>query len=203
MSPKEFQIIMDTTKKEIRAIRAVESQLGWDMLREDKHDKMSAEMQALEDIRAWRQEQSEGMKALVAEKKLQAQFVELGESKAYQEFKRASKLNAQEEERLQHHEAYLQDLENAVWRRDVALAAHANEKEVLVERHENVMDARLIKTNSKLQEKQDEAAKRSSEQELEMALLIKDIQQERLQAIENLAYSRACYKNPRPSTARH
>merc|ERR1712130_293435 len=137
----------------------------------------------------------------IAEKDREAKLVDLGESKAYQEFKRACKLSAQEEQRLHQHGAYLQDLENAAWRRDLAVAASANEQEILVDRHENVMEARLIKSNLDMQKKQDETAKRSLEQQLEMATLIKDLQQERLQAIENLAYTRTCHKNPRPSTA--
>jgi len=203
MSQKDFQLMVDTTKKAIRDIRAADSQLRWDMLREDKHDKMSTERQVLDEIRDWRRDQSEGIKMLTAEKERQAKLIDLGESKAYQEFKRACKLDAQEDERMYQHEAYLQDLENASWRADLVLVARENEKEVLVDRHENVMEARIIKSNLDMQEKQDEAANRSLEQQLEMAKLIKDLQQERLQATENLVFTRTCCKNPRHPRVQH
>lgn len=195
--------MVDTTKKEIREIRAADAQMRWDMLREDKQDMMSAEKKALDEIQEWRQEQSEGIKALVAENERRTKIIELGESKAYQEFKRECKLNSQDDEIQHNRAAYLQDLENAAWCADLTRAANDREKDVLADHRESEVETRLIQSNLILQEKQDEAANRAFEQNLEMAKLMKELQQERFQAVENLAYTRAAYKNPRSSTARH
>merc|ERR1711972_768438 len=104
--------------------------MGWEMLREDKQDMISAEKHASDEIREWRQEQTEGMKALITEKEQRMKIEELVESKAYQDFKRECKQGAQEDERQQHSETYLQSLENAAWLADRSHAGIQEEKEL-------------------------------------------------------------------------
>jgi hypothetical protein len=197
-SPTKVQSNIEQMRKEIREIRGVETQVRWQMQREDKHNIYAAEREASDEIREWRQDQSEGIKAFVAEKERLRRVIELEESKGFHEFKRERKQLNKEEEIEYNREAYSHDLENAAWRKDLAQAAYARDKELLLDRREDVNENRVIHSNLILQEKQNEGLERSFEQNLEMEKLVKDLQRERFQALENLAYARTCSRLHRP-----
>merc|ERR1712151_618031 len=194
---------MGETKKEVREIRSIESQMKWNMQREERKEKILEEKEAIDEIRDWRWKQTDEMKAYVEEKEAELRLMDLQESKSFQEFKREVKVVEKQEEQRYIHEEYIKDTENAAWRAELAKAAVESDKVLTYERHENLKEIREIKTVQKIQEKADEDETRAIEQTLDLANQARLLQQERDQLLQNLEFARACQRNPpRTSAAR-
>lgn len=189
--------MLDETKREVREIKAIESQLKWNMQREEKKEKSADEKAGVEELRDWRWRQNDEMKAYRNAKAQACKVAELKESKSFQEFKREVKDRHKADERRQIEEMYLQDLENSQWRADLVRVAHEKEKELVAERVEDFLENREIRTNRKLQERLEADENRALEQTLEMQQLVREIQSERDQHLRNLEHSRAaCHRSP-------
>jgi len=196
-SLQEFRRMLEETKREVRDIKAIESQLKWNMQREEKKEKSLDEKAAVEEIRDWRWRQSDEMKAYRTAKAQAFKATELKESRSFQEFKREVKERDRLDERRQVEEIYLQDRENAQWRAELAKVAHEKEKEICVERVEDYLEHRDIRNNQKLQERLEADENRALEQTLEMHAIAREIQMEKEQLLRNLEHSRAaCQRSP-------
>eukprot|EP00929_Paragymnodinium_shiwhaense_P070987 TRINITY_DN36064_c0_g1_i1.p1 TRINITY_DN36064_c0_g1~~TRINITY_DN36064_c0_g1_i1.p1 ORF type:complete len:849 (-),score=161.20 TRINITY_DN36064_c0_g1_i1:79-2625(-) len=201
-SVEEFRKMLEETKKEVREIRAMESQMKWNIMREEKADKVLEKREAEDEIRDWRWQQRVEMKTLIEEKAAQQQRVDLQESKSFQEFKREAKVEAAQEEKRIIQEEYVQDTENATWRAEIARASLEREKEVVVERQEQIVENRNIREAVKQEEKVQVENERALEQQLEMQRLAKELERERAQLMQSLEYTRSCHqRNTRSSAA--
>lgn len=188
--------MLEDTKREVREIRAVEAQMRWNMRREEKKEKIMEEKEEIEEIRDWRWKQSAEMKAYVEEKANETKAVELEESKNFQEFKREAKAQGREENLRHITEEYLQDVEAAEWRKEIAQAAMERERELLADRVDHVAEHREIKHVQRQQEKAAVEEERAIEQSLEMAELAKQLAREKEQLLQSLEYQRACQRLP-------
>lgn len=187
---------LEETRKEVREIRAIESKMRWDMQREEKLDVMLEQKANEDEVRDWRWQQSDEMKAYIAEKEAATRATELQESKTYQEFKREHKLTEKEREQQYIHEMYLQDVENASWRAELSKAMYEKEKEIVADRLSDVQHLRDYKADHKLMEKAQEEEERAIEQNLEMASLAQQLAKEKEELLQSLQYARQCTKKP-------
>lgn len=195
----EFRKMLEETKREVREIKAIESQLRWNMNREERKGRLSEAKATVDEIRDWRWKQSEEMKAYKAAKAKENKITELRESKSFQEFKREAKVNDKEEEKRQIREEYLQDREHAQWRAELAKAVHEREKETVTNRIEDYLELRDIRNFQKEQEKVEADENRAFEQSLEMAAIAREIEKEREQLLQTLELSRAAQRAPHRS----
>merc|ERR1719446_733861 len=79
---------LDQRKKEVQQIRALESQLRWDLQREERRQTKEEKLEEARQIMEWREAQVVGMKEYVEEKTREQRVKDLMESKEFQEFKR-------------------------------------------------------------------------------------------------------------------
>jgi len=190
----EFQKALKETEKEIRELRALESQMRWNMAREEVKDKVQEKAAAEEEIRDWRRKQIEQTKEYEAEKAQQARVEELVDSKDFQEFKREAKLVGKDEELRAIQEEYQRNIENAQFRAEAAREIYEKDKEVVTVHAEDVQHLREYKKEQKVQEKVKEEEGRVLEQSLEMANVAKELAREKEKLLQSLEYVRSCQK---------
>jgi len=193
---QQFRKMLEEKKKEVREIRAIESKMKWNMQREERKDTVHQAKAVEEDIRDWRWHQSDEMKAYVEEKALQTKLGDLQESKEFQEFKREIKALEKEEDQQYITEMYLQDVENASWRTELAHIVGQRDKEIIADRREDVQHFKDFKLDQRLQEKVEEEEHRAIEQSLEMANLTRQLEKEKEQLLQSLQFTRQCNKKP-------
>jgi len=170
--------------------------MKWNMQREERKDTVHQAKAVEEDIRDWRWHQSDEMKAYVEEKALQTKLGDLQESKEFQEFKREIKALEKEEDQQYITEMYLQDVENASWRTELAHIVGQRDKEIIADRREDVQHFKDFKLDQRLQEKVEEEEHRAIEQSLEMANLTRQLEKEKEQLLQSLQFTRQCNKKP-------
>jgi len=188
--------MLEETKREVREIKAIESQLKWNMQREEKKERLVQAKETVEEIRDWRWKQSEDMKAHKAAKARENKATELKESKSFQEFKRETKAIAKEVFKQQITEEYLQDRENAQWRAELVKMVHEREKELVNARVEDYLEHREIRNWQKQQEKIEADENRAIEETLEMQAIAREIAKEKEQLLDSLEHSRAAQRAP-------
>lgn len=192
--------MLEETKREVREIKAIESQLKWNMQREEKKERIVETKATVDEIRDWRWKQNEEMKAIKAAKAQMTKSMELKESKAFQEFKREVKVSTKDEARKQITEEYLKDRQDAQWRSDVSKLVFERERELIAERGDSYLEIRELRQVQKVQERVQEDENRAIEQSLEMAAIAKEIAKEKEQLLQSLEFSRAAQSAPHRST---
>jgi len=190
----EWRKMLEETKREVREIKAIESNLKWNMTREDKKERHIDTKASVEEERDWRWRQSEEMKAYKASKSLETKKVELKESKSFQEFKKETKGKTKEEERKQATDDYLKDREHAQWRAELQKAAQEREKEVTHGHHDDLLEIREIRNLQKEQDRMETDETRAIEQTLEMAAIAREIAKEKEELLQTLEISRAAVR---------
>lgn len=193
-SVPEFHRALKETEKEIRELRALESQMRWNMAREEVREKVNEKTAAEEEIRDWRREQIEKMKEYDAEKAQQAKVEELVDSKDFQEFKREVKLVTKEEDLRIIQEEYQKNIEHAQFRAEAAKEVYEKDKEVVTVHAEDMLHLREFKKEQKQQEKAKEEETRVIEQSLEMANMARELAREKEKLLQSLEYVRSCQK---------
>lgn len=186
--------MLEETKKEVREIKAIESQLKWNMSKEEKKERQLEAKASVEEERDWRWRKSDEMKALAAEKAQEAKLTELKESKAFQEFKRETKKVEKVEVKKQIQQEYIQDRENAQWRAELVKEDHERSKLLVTNRVENYLEFREIRNLQKEQERIEADENRAIEQTLEMAAIAQEIAKEKEDLLRELEYSRAAQR---------
>lgn len=186
--------MLDDTKKEVREIKALEAQMRWNMAREEQKDTQSEEKEKENEIRDWRWRESDEMKQLVAEKAQAIKVVDLEESKDFQEFKRETKAVVKDAEQQMITEEYLQDIENASWRADIARVEMERERELVIEKVDGVKELQEIKKQEKIIVKIQEEDERQFEQNMEMERMAKELAREREQLLQSLQLTRSAQR---------
>jgi len=193
-SIKEWKRMLEETKREVRTIKAEESQLKWKMTREDKKERFVDAKKSVEEVRDWRFKQREEMKALEAEIEIERKANELKESFAFQKFKRDNKTETGKEERKQITEELEKDTENAQWRAELLKAVHLREKELTKDAKKDFEDIRDIRNLQKEQDRVETNENRAIEQTLEMAAIAREIAKEKEELLQTLELSRLADK---------
>lgn len=188
--------MLEETKKEVREIRSIEAQMKWNMAREEQKNKAEEEKDTEEEIRDWRWRQSDEMREFVDEQAKVAKVVGLEESKDFQEFKREIKTQVKIEEQQYISEAYEQDVENAAWRAEFAQVVVEQDKEVILDRSEDIQHIKEARIQQKLREKAEAGDARAVEESNEMANLARQLAKEKEQLLESLELTRVAQRVP-------
>jgi len=188
--------MLEETKKEVREIKAIESQMRWNLQREEKKQRVEEEKEEVQEIRDWRWRENDQMKAFVAEKAQEVRVQELAAAKQFQEFKREAKAVVKEEEQKVITEEYLKDLEISQWRAEQARIAREQQKEEVIGRIEGHLELKDIKQQKKNEEKMEDYENRVFEQNLEMANLQREIQREKEAMLQSLELTRQAQRVP-------
>jgi len=193
---QEWRKLLEDQKREIRDMRAVESQILWNLQREDKQERVLEEKALDNEIRDWRWKESDEMKAFVAEKEQARKILELQESKEFQEFKRQFKAKLKEEDQEFIARMYLEGQENAAWRAEMHAMLRDGDKELLSNRIDDIQHLRDLRTTQRLQEKVEAEQERQWGQQMEMAHLAQQLAREKEQLMESLQYARQRQRVP-------
>merc|ERR1712151_1256333 len=183
-------------KKEVQQIRALESQLMWDMDREERKQTEAEKREEAREIMEWRESQAVGMKEYVEQKTKEERIQELMESKDFQEFKREWKEAKRKDDLEWIKERLEQGMDQAAWNAELQRAAMAERQEEVVDRLEECQDMRDIKANEEMQKKVQIEQDRSHEAHLEMAHKVNQISAEKAELLKNLEMLRSRQKVP-------
>lgn len=189
-SLQEWRKMLEDTKREVREIKAIESNLKWNIAREEKKERLHEAKSIVSDERDFRWKQEDEMKAFRAAKGQEARKTDLKDSKAFQEFKREVKAKTCEEEKRQIREDYLRDTENAKGRAELANVLHEREKDLVNMRFDNLLENREITNLQKQHEKMEADENRVLEQTLEMQAMAMELAREKEELLRNIEHGR-------------
>lgn len=191
-SVEELKGLLEQTKSEVRKIKAVEAQMRWQMAREEKKETVLAEEATNTEIRDWRWQQSDEMKAFIAEKTAAIRAVELQESKEHQEFKRDFRQQQKVEDLQYVQEVLATDMQHATWRAELARRINDREKELVAIRLEGLQELKEVKSAQRLREAEEQQEERVLEQTLVMNGLARQLAQEKEELLRTIDYHRRC-----------
>jgi len=189
---EEYRNAVDSAEREIREIKAVESELKWNMAREDKRLSRSIKAAAESEIRSWRAKQSEAMKACVVEK-VQRNKLQAHEDAADRlGIRRQQRARAKESDRSFERERQAWDKENAQWQTEMAAEVVRCDREVAGRQRQEVFSRREARLSHKQQAKAEEQQDRVFERGLEMSHKLRELSRRKEAALDSLASTRAC-----------
>mmetsp|Transcript_57490 Transcript_57490/g.133988 ORF Transcript_57490/g.133988 Transcript_57490/m.133988 type:complete len:450 (+) Transcript_57490:51-1400(+) len=110
---EDHRLRVDQIKRETRQLKAQESELKWNMRREEDKQRRVEKKQDEQETMAWRQQQKMKMLARQAQLRKAEKKVVLEDSKSFQEHKRAQKQAAKDEELQNIHQAYVETVANS------------------------------------------------------------------------------------------
>jgi len=192
---------LDKEKKEVRQIRSMESQVKWDMYREERCQTEEERREEARQIMEWRDREAKEMREYVEGKSREQRSLELMESKEYQEFKRAWKqaMRKQEIERIKVQLA--ENMDNAQWRVELQKAVEMDRQLALQENMEAQQELREIKEKERQREKVVQDEERVHGLALEYAHQAHQISTEKEALLRSLALLRERQKAPVAGTA--
>jgi len=193
---EEQQRQLEQTKKEVREITALKSQVMFEMAREEKREIAVAKKEADDEIMAWREEQAVGLREIAEEKERLKRVQDLAESKDFQSFKRERKQILKDEELVQIKEKYQNDLEFAHMQADMAKMGVVDRHALVIENLEEIQDLRALRTNEQLVEKAMVKQERVQEQRLNYSHQAKQLSTEKEELLQSLQLLRTRQKLP-------
>lgn len=191
-SMQEYQDVVLSAEREIKKIKAVESELKWDMVRQDKRQAHSREAATESEIRNYRWRQNEEMKALVAEKahktKLQSHTDEVDRNG----FKKENRARSREADNSFERERQAWNKENSQWQAELTNEVRSGDQEVAGRVRQDVRSRREVRRSLRQQSKTEEEKSRAFERGLEMAHKIRELSRQRESAMHSLQQTRSC-----------
>jgi len=187
---------LEQVRREAREIKSLESQLRWDMQREEKRKVKEDKKEAEKEIMEWREDEAVGMKEYVVEKAKEQKVQDLQESKNFQEFKREVKEIKHEEELQRIREQLGEDMENSQWHADLSKAIAAERQEVAIENLDKIQDLREIRLMDKMKEQAQLEEERAFEMEAAMALEVQQMCAEKEELLKSLQHLRVRQQAP-------
>eukprot|EP00933_Yihiella_yeosuensis_P065503 TRINITY_DN6935_c1_g1_i1.p1 TRINITY_DN6935_c1_g1~~TRINITY_DN6935_c1_g1_i1.p1 ORF type:complete len:257 (+),score=70.17 TRINITY_DN6935_c1_g1_i1:41-772(+) len=193
-SVEDLRKMIEETKAEVRAIKAVESKTKWDMKREERSHKVAEAAAETAEIRDWRWQQADEMKAMVEANTREQKVKETKEAKAYIDFKKEVKTRTREEELAYQQQVYAEHLEDSNWDKEKLRQDFLEEQALVKEKIENVQHLREERQIAYVREKQEQEQDRTLEQQLEYAKIARDLELEKARLLESLDFQRNCQK---------
>eukprot|EP00435_Cladocopium_sp_Y103_P035479 s57_g9.t1 len=185
-----IRIGLDKEKKEVRQMRGIESQLKWDMYREERSQTEEERREEARQIMAWRDREAKEMREYVEGKSRDQRALELMESKEYQEFKRAWKQAMRKEEIERIKVQLAENMDNAQWRVDLQKAVEMDRQLALQENMEAQQELRELKEKDRQREKVMQDEERARDLALEYAHQAHQISTEKEALLRSLALLR-------------
>lgn len=198
-SPEDYASMrtkLEQEKKEIKQMRALESQLKWNMDREERRQTAEERQEEARQIMEWREEQAKDMKEYVEEKAREQRIQDLLESKDYQHFKREWKQAVRLEE-IEHIKEQLEKgMDNAHWQIELQKALALDRQLALQEKFEASEELRELKEKERVREKASQENERAHELALDFAFQANQISAEKEELLRNLALMRQQQRQP-------
>jgi len=191
-----IRIGLDKEKKEVRQMKGIESQLKWDMYREERSQTEEERREEARQIMAWRDREAKEMREYVEGKSRDQRAIELMESKEYQEFKRAWKQAMRKEEIERIKVQLAENMDNAQWRVDLQKAVEIDRQLALQENMEAQQELRELKEKDRQREKVMQDEERARDLALEYAHQAQQISTEKEALLRSLALLRERQKAP-------
>jgi len=182
----DLQGALDESAKEVRELRSIESQLLWQMRREEKKEQMAQEQAAEAELLDWRWKQSIAMKTSAAEREEERKRSLLQNSKESVELKRERKAAQKARELEQARELYLKDRDHAALQALVEKRHQERNRDILAYRCQDVNEMREMKRSQRSLESLHEDNTRSHEQRLMMATMARELSREKERLLESL-----------------
>lgn len=193
---KELRSKLDQEKKEVRDIRALESQLRWNIQREEKRQTVEEAREEARQIMEWREEQAIGMREYEEEKSREQRIQELMESKDFQEFKREWRQAMKEKAMQDNREQLDEDMQFAEGQADLKRAVAAEDQVVCLDHAGEMQDLREIKVNERKREQVQVEQDRAHEQHLEITHKVNQISSEKEKLLRSLQLMQTRQKVP-------
>jgi len=187
---------LEQAKKEVQQIRSIESQLKWDLQREERRQTEEEKREEARQIMEWREAQVVGMKEYVEEKTREQRIQDLMESKEFQQFKREWKAATRQDEVERAKEQLAEDMEYSHWQAELQRAAMADRQLMNSERYDSYQDLREIKLNEQQREKVQVEEDRAHEVHLEVSHKVNQMAAEKEELLRSLQLLRARHKVP-------
>merc|ERR1712137_694629 len=194
LSTQEWLRMIEEAKKEVRGIRSKGAKMKIDLERDEKRKRTDTEKMREEDVRELRARDAEEMKQVMEERARKCQAAYLRESKEFQEFKRACKVRAKEEEIKTFEEEYAKDLDHSSWRICRVQALVEENKMLLMERANDVSEIKKIKEEQMFQYKMMAENNRHLANMSEMTRIEQELVKEKEMLLANLQFTAACRK---------
>ncbi|CAJ1377144.1 unnamed protein product [Effrenium voratum] len=181
------RIRLDREKKEVRQIKALESQIKWDMQREETRQTELERREEARQIMEWRDQEVREMREYVEGKSREQRALELLESKEYQQFKRDWKQAKRKEEIERIKVQLAEDQDNAKWRIELQRALEADRRLLLQEAAEAQEELKELKEKERQKEKFMQEEERAHDIALEYAHQAQQISSEKEALLRSLA----------------
>eukprot|EP00440_Ansanella_granifera_P029704 gb/GFBE01032265.1/.p1 GENE.gb/GFBE01032265.1/~~gb/GFBE01032265.1/.p1 ORF type:complete len:750 (+),score=126.72 gb/GFBE01032265.1/:1-2250(+) len=198
-TPEDFatmRVRLEQEKKEVKQIRALESQLKWGLEREEKRQTEEERREEARQIMEWRDSQAKDMKEYVEEKTREQRVQDLMESKQFQEFKREWKQAKRAEEIERIRVQLAEDMDNAHWQVQLQQALELDRQLALQERLEAAEELRELKEKERAREKEKQNEERAHDLALDYAHQAYQINAEKEELMRNLQLLRTRMKAP-------
>eukprot|EP00933_Yihiella_yeosuensis_P023308 TRINITY_DN18151_c2_g1_i1.p1 TRINITY_DN18151_c2_g1~~TRINITY_DN18151_c2_g1_i1.p1 ORF type:complete len:786 (+),score=181.57 TRINITY_DN18151_c2_g1_i1:67-2424(+) len=191
-----MRVKIEQEKKEVQQIKAIQSQLKWDIEREEKRQTAEERSEEARKIMEWREAQEKGMREYVEEKTREQRVQELLENKDFQVFKREWKQAMRNEEIERIKEQLAEDLDNAHWKVELQKAIAIDRQAQLQDRLDESEELRQIKQDERVREKAQQEEERTHELALEFVHQANQVASEKEELLRSLSLLRAAQKAP-------
>lgn len=199
---EDWQRMLETTKREVREIRALESQVKWKMFRDEKRQLQQDEQNVDKDLMEWRWGEQDTMRTYLEQRQQRLKLQELAESKDYQEFKRLRKAGEREQEKKWIEELYHEDTEAAAWEAELAKAIQEEKKLAVQDHFEQYEHLKNYKATLRQQEQQEEDESRALDRASEMDYRQKALVKQKEELLQSLEFARSCQGQPISTSGR-
>lgn len=188
---QEWQRQLDQTKKEVREIRALEKQLKWGMVREEKKEAIEEKKEAEREIREWRWQQKDEMDEYVEAKHKDQLYNDLLASREFQEWKRECRQIDKDATLAYIQESYQNSQEFSQWQAELARSIQEEKKSMVQEHYERYDMERERRAQEKALEQAEEVQERTLARQLEMDHASKELAREKEALLRSLEFTRA------------
>lgn len=199
LTAQDLRAQLEQVRRETQQMRAAEARVKASMRREEgKQTKAERDMEQKE-IASWRREQQISLNTHAANNRRQQTAIDLEESRDFQAHKRTTKeAQAAENSQLQHMQ-YLESKENSGYRVDMRKMEVAERLRAPVEEH--LEQFKCVAENAKEERRREEMEQqelRTTADQTEMELKMRQAQQERDSALQTLEFLRSQQHAPVP-----
>lgn len=188
--------MLNETRREVREIKAKESQMRFNMQREEKLDRAQALKAEDEDLLNWRWRETDEMKQYVSAKQQEERRRDLEEQRDFQSFKREKRQERALEERQRIAEDYREDTEQAQWRQELHRHLQDEERRVQQDKGQTQKELKEIRRAEREETTRQRLEERQYEQALEMEHLRNELAREREKLLESYRLTQQAEKRP-------
>lgn len=185
---------LEQVKKDMQMIRAAESSMTWEMLREEKQMQEEEVREEARQIMEWREQMATGLREEKEERNREQKIRELLESKDYQEFKRDWRKAMKQKEQEDNREQLEKKMEAARFKQELHDAAVAEAHMQLADRSEDQHELRNIRLAEQTRKKEQGEQDRIDELQRELNFKLNQLIAAKENALKSLHFVKAKHR---------